>query len=117
MLSPAAWFTNNFVRIDLQLHNYTNSMIDRGAFLLCAPLLVGVYRTEHKALFAYAALTLLVPALAGSFMSYTRMLLMVFPLFMFLGVRLRGSHDLARPRRVKMRGGSYLLHTGSYWAG
>lgn len=82
LLSPSRWWLNNFVHLQPQLHDYTHSLIDRGAFLLCLPLLVGVCRTQHRALFAYAALTLLVPAMGGNFMSYTRMLLVVFPMFM-----------------------------------
>lgn len=112
---PHVWFMSNFVNIDLQLHNYTNSMIDRAAFLLCLPLLVGVYRTQHKALFAYAALTMLVPALTGFFMSYTRFLLVVFPLFMYLGSRFpRSEYYLAGPM-FALQVLFYLLHTGGYW--
>ena len=78
---PHLWFMNNFVNINLQLHGYTNSLIDRFGFLLCVSTLVGVYRTQNGALFTYAALTMLVPAFAGTFMSYTRLLLVVFPMF------------------------------------
>jgi hypothetical protein len=37
------WFMTNFVDITLQLHSYKSSMIDRAAFILCAPILIGVY--------------------------------------------------------------------------
>lgn len=114
LLEPLAWLRSNFLDADLEIHGYTNSLLDRVAFLLCLPLLALVYRTEHKALFAYAAVTLLVPALAGSFMSYTRVLLAVFPLFLGLGT--------ARARIVYLAivGFAlqilfYLMHTGGYW--
>jgi Mannosyltransferase (PIG-V) len=108
------WFTSNFVNITLQLHGYANSMIDRAAFILCAPLLVGVYRTQNKALFAYAALTLLIPAFAGTFMSYTRVLMVVFPLSIYLGTRAIRTEYLAIPM-FAVQVLFYLLHTGGYW--
>jgi hypothetical protein len=115
ILSPVDWFAQNFVNVKLELHSYTTSMIDRAAFLLCLPTLIGVYRTQPVALFVYAALTMLVPALAGSFMSYTRFLLVVFPMFLYLGVRLpRAEYYLAAPM-FALQILLYLLHTGGYW--
>lgn len=89
------WFVRNFVDVGLVLHGYTNSIIDRVAFALCLPLLFWVYRTQERALFVFALLALLVPALAGSFMSYTRFLLAVFPLFMAGGALLKHPERLA----------------------
>jgi hypothetical protein len=114
MLHPSRWFVDNFLDIHLQLHSYTSSIIDRAAFVICLPLLVGVYRTQNMALFAYAALTMLVPALAGTFMSYTRMLLVVFPLCMYLGVRVPRFEYLAIPM-FALQVLLYLMHTGGYW--
>ena len=115
LLSPVRWYLDNFVHIQTQLHGYTNSLIDRAAFLLCLPLLVGIYRTEHKALFAYAAVTLLIPALAGSFMAYTRYLLVVFPVFMYLGMRFERPVYYLLPPMFAMQVLFYLMHTGGYW--
>ncbi len=89
-------------------------MIDRAVFILSALLLVGVYRTQNKALFIYAVITLLVPALAGTFMSQTRMVLAVFPIFMYLGVLLMRSELVAIPM-FALQVLFYLLHTGGYW--
>jgi hypothetical protein len=114
LLSPYQWFLDNFVNIDLQLHGFANSMMDRAAFLLCLPLLPGVYRTQPGALFAYAAVTLLVPALAGNLMSYTRMLFVVFPMYMYVGVRFPRSAFLAVPM-FALQVLFYLMHTGGYW--
>ena len=108
------WFKRNFIDITLHLHSYTTSMIDRGAFLVCAPLLIGVYKTQNKALFTYAALALLIPALSGNFMSYTRMLLMVFPLSIYLGTTTKRVELVAFPMLL-LQGLLYLLHTGGYW--
>lgn len=114
ILALNQWFTKNFIDITLNLHSYTTSMIDRAAFLLCAPILVGIYRTQHKALFVYAAITLLVPAFAGTFMSYTRFLLAVFPLFIYIGTRFKRAEWVAIPMFV-LQVLFYLLHTGGYW--
>jgi hypothetical protein len=114
LLHPMEWMSRNFLDVNFTLHGYTTSLIDRAAFLICAPLLIGVYRTEDRALFAYAALTLLVPALAGSFMSYLRVLLVVFPLFIYLGIRIRRAEYLAVPMFV-LQVFFYVMHTGAFW--
>lgn len=115
ILSLRQWFLGNFVNVDLQLHNYTNSMFDRAAFLLCLPILIGVYRTQNRALFTYAAVTMLIPALGGTFMSYTRMLLVVFPMFIYLGSRFRRSEYYLAVPMFALQVLLYLLHTGGYW--
>jgi hypothetical protein len=115
LLSPFQWFLDNFVNIKLQLHGYTNSLIDRAAFLLCLPLLVGVYRTQNRAIFVYAAVSMLVPALSGTFMSYTRYLLVVFPLFMYLGIRFPKSVYYLAPPMFALQILFYVIHTGGYW--
>lgn len=114
LLHPVEWFRRNFVDISLSLHNYTTSWIDRALFVVALPLLVGVWRTQHKALFAYALVTLLVPALAGSFMSYSRHLMLVFPLFMYLGTALPRPELLAIPM-FAIQILLVLMHTGGYW--
>ncbi len=114
LLSPYQWFQSNFINIDFTLHGYTNSLIDRAAFIVCVPMLIGIYRTQSKALFAYTAATMLIPALAGNFMSYTRVLLVVFPMFIYLPVRFRRFEYLAVPM-FALQVLLYLMHTGGYW--
>lgn len=115
LFSPVAWFARNFTQQPLHLHGFVNSLIDRGAFLLAVPLLIGVFRHQHKALFSFAALTMLIPAFAGTFMSYTRMLLPVFPLFLYLGVRVRNSGYLLAPIFMALQVLLFLLHTTGRW--
>jgi hypothetical protein len=114
LLKPLAWFTRNFADVTLQLHGYTDSALDRAAFILCLPLLVGVALTQRPSLFAYAAVAMLVPALSGNFMSYLRHLLVVFPMFIFLGSRAWRTEYLAVPM-FALQVLLYLLHTGGYW--
>jgi hypothetical protein len=84
------------------------------AFVVALPLLIGVWRTQNRALAAYAIVTLLVPALAGTFMSYTRHLLLVFPLFMYLGSKVPRAELLAIPM-FALQILFVLMHTGWYW--
>ncbi len=114
LLRPVEWFRANFVGISPILHGYTNSVIDRVAFVIALPLLIGVWRTQHKALAVYGIVTLLVPALSGSFMSYTRHLLLVFPLFMFVGSKVPRAELLAIPM-FALQVLLVLMHTGWYW--
>jgi hypothetical protein len=108
------WFLSNFVNVSFQLHSYTSSIIDRATFLLTIPLLIRIYRTQDKALFAYAALALLVPAFSGTFMSYTRVVLVAFPIFIDVATRIERIQLIAVPM-FALQILFYLLHTGGYW--
>jgi hypothetical protein len=63
----------------------------------------------------YAAVSMLVPALSGTFMSYTRYLLVVFPLFMYLGIRFPKSVYYLAPPMFALQILFYVIHTGGYW--
>ncbi len=67
------------------LHGYTNSLIDRGFFLFFILLLPRMWLKTGPVLFSYALVMGLVP-LFGSFLSYTRYLVVVVPLFIALGI-------------------------------
>lgn len=86
LLHPWAWLEKNFLSIELTLHSFTTSLIDRLFFFgyLCG--LAGVYKFLEKRYFWYALVMGLIPALLGSFMAYTRYLLVVFPLFILLAI-------------------------------
>jgi hypothetical protein len=107
------WFVRNFVDITFSTHGYTTSLVDRAFFVLSLPLLIGAVVTQNKALAAYALVTVLVPALAGNFMSYTRFLLLAFPLFIFLGTFKNAERVAAVMLPVQVL--FYLMHTGGYW--
>lgn len=68
----------------LTLHDPNNSLLDRLFFLGFISSLPLIWKKTDKVLFAYALSMGLVPLL-GSFMSYMRYLLMVFPLWIALG--------------------------------
>jgi hypothetical protein len=64
----------------VQLHGMLDSAIDRGLFLLVLSFLYPIYKL-NKVYFAYALLIGVVPALSSWFLSYSRNMMMCFPLF------------------------------------
>jgi hypothetical protein len=114
VLRPGLWFIRNFVLLEPALHSYTTSVIDRTLFVLALPVLIGVWRTQHRAIAVYAVVTLLVPALAGNFMSYSRHLMLVFPLSMYLGVKLKHPELLAIPM-FALQVLLVVMHTSGVW--
>jgi hypothetical protein len=73
LVSPFSW------------HEFRGSALDRGVFLLllyCLPL---IWRLD-KGLFVWALVLGVVPAMSGTFTSFTRFAGVVFPLFIALGV-------------------------------
>ncbi len=76
----------------LRLHGMLDSGIDRSLFLLLLGSLFAIYRLK-PAYFVYAGFIGIVPALSSWFLSYTRNVMMCFPLFILFGVA------LSRPER------------------
>ncbi len=73
----------------LSLHGMQDSAIDRGLFLLLIGSLYRIYRL-NPVYFVYACLVGVIPALSSWFLSYTRNLMMCFPLFILYGTILAG---------------------------
>lgn len=114
LLTPITWFRENFFETELQLVGYIDGWPERIAFLLLLPILVGVVLTQHKALAAYAVLYFLVPALSGHLMSFTRFVLVVFPLFYFLGSGRRWTVYLIPPMFC-LQMLYFIMHVNMYW--
>lgn len=89
LLHPVAWFQKNFLDIDLTLHGFTTSLVDRVFFGGYIVMLYFISRLGDRALFWYALVMGLVPALTGMIMAYTRYLLVVFPIFIVLALRFK----------------------------
>lgn len=84
LLSPSAW------------HEFNGSLLDRCVFILllyCLPL---IWRLD-KGLFVWAWVLGVVPAMSGTFTSFTRFASCAFPMFIALGV------FLGRPERRWLR--------------
>lgn len=86
ILHPLLWFKKNFIEITLTLHHYTTSVIDRLFFVGFLVSVFWIYKNMDKAFFYYALVMGMVPALLGSFMAYTRYLVVVFPIFIVLAL-------------------------------
>lgn len=83
IFNPVLFFYNLFEPIK-NIHLYTNSIIDRLFFVLYLANLPLVYKKTDKALFTLYVLMGITPFL-GSFMAYTRYLLLALPLFITWG--------------------------------
>lgn len=67
----------------LRLHGMLDSALDRGLFLLLLACLYPIWKL-NKVYFVYACFIGLVPAASSWFLSYTRNVMMCFPLFIVL---------------------------------
>ncbi|MCL4789608.1 MAG: hypothetical protein KJ070_22935 [Verrucomicrobia bacterium] len=70
--------------IPVRLHGMLDSALDRGLFLLLVACLYPIWKL-NKVYFVYACFIGLVPAASSWFLSYTRNVMMCFPLFIALG--------------------------------
>jgi len=78
-------FVQTFFTLPLVVHGYTNSFLDRlflVGFICFLPLIL---KRVSFPFFIYALVFGILPVLGGSFMSYMRYLLVVFPIFITLG--------------------------------
>lgn len=78
-------FLQNIFPHPLTVHGFTNSLLDRISFLFFIALLPLVWKKTNPTLFSYVLIMGMVP-LFGSFMSYTRYLVLAFPIFISLGI-------------------------------
>ena len=83
IFNPILFFVNLFFPDSPALHGFTNSIIDRVFFIFYLLLLYLIYKRLDKTMFVYALFFGMTPLL-GSFMSYARYLLVVFPIFMIM---------------------------------
>lgn len=84
LLNPLFFFRELFA-FPLVLHGFTNSFIDRLFFILFICFLPFVFKRVSVSFFAYSVVFGFLPVLSGSFMSYMRYLVVIFPLFITLG--------------------------------
>ncbi|KAF0132725.1 MAG: hypothetical protein FD145_1580 [Candidatus Saganbacteria bacterium] len=115
LLNSIQWFMNNFTNITFGLHGYTNSIIDRFFFLFFLILLFFSYKKIDKTLFCYMLAIGLVPALAGNFMSYTRYLLEVFPIFIVMSLLMKEKHYFVLIPMVVLQTIFLISHALNYW--
>jgi len=101
------------------LHEKLDSFLDRGFFLLFLTMLPTIWRI-NKAYFFYALASGLIPAMSNWFFSYSRFLILCFPVFIALAERLRIDCHLfwyivAIIGEIQI---VFLIrHINGYWAG
>lgn len=83
-LLPQGFFINFFSN-NLQIHGFTNSIIDRVFFIFFLFSLILIYKKCDLTLFVYSLFMGSAP-LFGSFMSYSRYILLIFPIFIVLAM-------------------------------
>ncbi len=115
VVHPWRWFRLNFVDVQLSLHGFTNSIIDRVFFVLFLFLLVVIFRHLDKTMFAYAAAVGLTVALSGTFMAYSRYLLTIFPIYIVLGYQLKERHYLVTVPSAFVQLLFLTAHSLNYW--
>jgi hypothetical protein len=111
------WFLDNFIFTQLILHGYRTSMIDRFCFFVYLYLLYYIYKRLDKTLFAYSLIMGMVPALIDHFMSYSRYLLVVFPLFIIMALLLKKNYLLIVFFFLVMQAIFLTMHSLNYWVG
>lgn len=110
-----SWFLRNFVFNKLVIHGFTTSMLDRGFFLFFIYLLILAWKKLPKYLFFYSALMVIIPALADSFMSYTRYLWLAFPLFIVLAQKFKKDYYLLVALMLGLQIIFIISHSLNYW--
>ena len=104
----------------LAIHGFTNSAIDRGFFLVFLLLLAPMFRRLHPALAVFALAVGILNVASGTFMSYSRYLLLAFPVFITAALLLRkpGWRWLQLPLcwcMVLVQGLFVVMQALSYW--
>jgi len=90
LVDPAGFLARFFMPV--RLHGMVDSAIDRAAFVALLASLYWTYKLDRR-YFAYSCLAGVVPAVSSCLLSYTRNLMMCFPLFIV------GGSWFARPGR------------------
>lgn len=119
IVNPLIFFRTLF-DFPLQIHGFTNSLLDRLFFLWFICLTPFVAKRVSKSFFVYTVVFGLLPVLSGSFMSYMRYLLVLFPLFITLG---KMSQEKKYTNwtfpfllfSIMMQSLFLIMHTLNYW--
>jgi len=89
LLHPLLWFINNFSNINFSLNGPTDGFLSRLCFIGFVASVWGARKILDKPLLVYMLVVGLVSALSGDLMSYPRYIVMIFPLFVLLAVKIK----------------------------
>ncbi|MBV9119693.1 MAG: glycosyltransferase family 39 protein [Chloroflexi bacterium] len=118
-LHPVQLFQQLFQQ-PLEVHGFNDSMIDRAFFAAFLALLIPLFRRVHPALAFYTLAVGLITIVSGSFVSYSRYVMLGFPLFVVLTLLL-DRENLAFLRApltylfVMVQSLFLVMHALNYW--
>jgi len=116
LLNPLKWFYENFVNITFKIHGFVNSLFDRSMFVFYLISLFFIFKKTNKTFFYYSLSMGMIPALTGKFMSYTRILLPIFPLYIcYSAIEKKYIYFFLIILFTTMQLILLLLHTLNYW--
>lgn len=117
LIHPVEWFMRNFMLVEWSLHGLNSSVINRLFFALFLVGLYLIYKYLDRTLFVYALVVGGLTALSGDLTSYPRYLLLVFPLFIALGVRVKNKFAAIAIIVISFiaQVGFLLLHGLNFW--
>jgi len=115
LIDPVSWVYKNFINIQYTFNGFTTSILNRIIFGFYLVLLYYIYKNLDTTLFVYSLALGLIPALTGNFMSYSRFILVVFPIFIVLALKFQKNSYLLI---IPFFGIQILLlisHSLNYW--
>jgi len=115
LFNPVDWFVNNFIKTDFSVAGLHSGALNRLLFAAYLPALAFARRHLNRTLFFYSLVLGLVPALSGDFASYMRYVIVLFPLFIFLAVKLKEKADYYLLACLPLQGLFALAHSLYYW--
>lgn len=115
LFHPVSWFQSNFITLHYTLNGSTTSILNRLVFGFYLVLLYCIYKYLDTTLFVYSLALGLFPALTGVFMSYSRFILVVFPIFIVLALRFQKNPWLVIIPSAVLQILLLTAHTLNYW--
>lgn len=114
MLNIPKWFWANFIEVDWKWFSYRGSILGRLYFVGYLLLLWRMYRHQDKTLFCFTLVMGMVPALSDHFMSYSRLLIIIFPLYVELA-RLPIKHKWLQIAMLTCQAMLFIRHAMAFW--
>lgn len=115
LFHPVSWFQKNFVTVHYTVNGATTSILNRLLFGFYLVLLYFIHKYLDTTLFVYSLALGLFPALTGVFMSYSRFILVVFPIFIVLALRFQKNPCLILIPSAVLQILFLVGHTLNYW--
>lgn len=115
LLHPLDWFLRNFIQVDLSFNDPRTSLLNRACFLGVLAVLWVSRKSLSNPLWVYSLALGIIPALSGDLVSYIRFASVLFPLFLFLAVKLGEKAKYYAVAGLVLQGLLVLAHSLNYW--